>query len=431
MSEASPKRRVVVTGYGMITPLGKNAGETFENASKGRSGIDFIRAFDTRGLPCRVGGEVRDEWLDIIPKPVAARLDRFTSRGMKLMQVATSEAVELARLQEIPNRRRIGLALGYHGENPMVADMTILHRFYSEDHGWDLKGLADQVGYSCFHFFRRKSDVGSALLAMLHDCQGSNLSVVSACAAGAQAIGEACRSIQADRSDVMIAGGAESNLNFIGFVGFVLIKALCERYSTPQAASRPFDRKRNGFVMSEGAAAVVLEELEHARRRNAPILGEILGYGASADAYRITDVHPQGQGAILAIETALANAGHSPEMIDYINAHGTSTLQNDLVETLAIKKVFGERAQTIPVSSNKSMIGHTIAAAGAIECILTLMGMQHSVILPTINYEFPDPRCVLDYVPNQARHQGHRIAISNSFGFGGQNACLCLTGSID
>ena len=224
----------------------------------------------------------------------------------------------------------------------------------------------------------------------------------------------------------MVAGGAESNLNFVGFVGFVLLKALCERYSSPQTASRPFDRKRNGFLLSEGAATVILEELNHARARNAPILGELLGYGASADAYRITDVHPQGEGAALAMQAALKDAGLCPEAIDYINAHGTSTQQNDLAETMAIKKVFGERARSIPVSSNKSMLGHTIAAAGAIECVLTLLGMDRSLILPTINYESKDPKCDLDYVPNQARQQEHGIALSNSFGFGGQNACLCL-----
>ncbi|HAA02849.1 MAG TPA: beta-ketoacyl-[acyl-carrier-protein] synthase II [Syntrophobacteraceae bacterium] len=428
MASAKKKRRVVVTGYGMITPLGRNTTETFENACKGVSGVDWISSFDTRGLPCRVGGQVPDEWLEAIPKPAVTQLERFASRGMKLMHVASSEATQRARLHEISERRRIGVALGYHGENPSITDINLLHRFYSEDHGWNFNGLVDEIGYSCFNFFRRKSDVGSTLLAILNDCQGTNLSVVSACAAGAQAIGEAYRHINAGRCEVMLAGGAESNLNFVGFVGFVLIRALCERYSTPQAASRPFDRKRNGFIMSEGAAAVILEEMEHARQRNAPILGEVLGYGASADAHRITDVHPQGQGAILAIEAALADAGLGPEAIDYINAHGTSTQQNDLVETLAIKKVFAERANTIPVSSNKSMIGHTIAAAGAIECILTLMGIHHSVLLPTINYEFPDPKCALDYVPNLARQQEHRIALSNSFGFGGQNACLCLAG---
>jgi 3-oxoacyl-[acyl-carrier-protein] synthase II len=223
-------------------------------------------------------------------------------------------------------------------------------------------------------------------------------------------------------------GGSESSLNFSGFVGFVLIKALCEKYATPQKASRPFDRRRNGFVMSEGAAAVILEELEHARARRAPIFGEILGYGASADAYRITDTHPAGEGAVLAMEAALSDASLPAGDIEYINAHGTSTIQNDLTETLAIKKVFGPKANQIPISSNKSMLGHTIAAAGAIECILTLMGIDRSIVLPTINHEFADPKCDLDYVPNEARQMKHGIALSNSFGFGGQNACLCLAG---
>lgn len=201
---------------------------------------------------------------------------------------------------------------------------------------------------------------------------------------------------------------------------------MAEKYTTPQTASRPFDRKRNGFVMSEGAGALILEELEHARRRGAKILGELRGYGDSADAYRITDTHPKGEGAILAMSRAMADGGVLPEEIDYINAHGTSTAQNDLTESRAIEAVLGEHASRIPVSSNKSMLGHTIAAAGAIESILSLMGMQKSIILPTINHEFPDKKCRLDYVPNKARHQPHRILLSNSFGFGGQNACLCL-----
>jgi 3-oxoacyl-[acyl-carrier-protein] synthase II len=232
--------------------------------------------------------------------------------------------------------------------------------------------------------------------------------------------------IQNGKADVMIAGGCDSQLNFVGFVGFVLIKALAEKYSTPQKASRPFDRKRSGFVMSEGAGAVILEELTHARSRGVPILGEVLGYGVSADAYRITDMHPKGLGAILALKGAMADASLSPDDIDYINAHGTSTAQNDPTETIAIKEVFGERARDIPVSSNKSMLGHTIGAAGAIEAVLTLVGMNRSIILPTINYEFPDPKCDLDYVPNEARRKEHRRALSNSFGFGGQNACLCI-----
>ena len=419
---------MVITGYGMITPLGKNTGETFEKACQGVSGIDGITRFDTEGLPCRIGGQVKEGWLDEPQDPRAARFEGLASRGARLMAVATAEAARQARLGEIVNRESIGVALGSHGDNPSVQEVVFLHRFYQGDGRWDLQGLMRAGGYPYATFFRRKSDVGMAILASLFDCRGSTLSIVSACAAGAQAIGEAARTIREGRAEAMIAGGCEATLDFMGLLGFTLLKALAERYRSPQQASRPFDRKRSGFVMSEGAGAVVLEALEHARSRGAPILGEVLGYGDSADAYRITDTHPKGEGAILAMRGALEDAGRSPEEVDYINAHGTSTQQNDAIETLAIKEVFGPRAKTIPVSSNKSMLGHTIAAAGAIECILTLVGMQRSIILPTINYEYPDPKCDLDYVPNAARHQRHRIALSNSFGFGGQNACLCLAG---
>ncbi|MFQ3574794.1 MAG: beta-ketoacyl-[acyl-carrier-protein] synthase family protein, partial [Thermodesulfovibrionales bacterium] len=258
------------------------------------------------------------------------------------------------------------------------------------------------------------------------DALGSNIVIVSACAAGAQAIGEAYKTIIDGKADVFIAGGAESVTDFFGYLGFISLKALAERYTSPQTASRPFDRKRNGFVMSEGSAVVILEEIDHAVKRGARIYGEVLGYGASSDAYRITDMHPKGLGAVIAMKKALKDAGLTVNDVDYINAHGTSTQQNDMTETMAIKEVFGERAREIPISSNKSMLGHTIAAAGAIESVLTVMGINDSTILPTINYEFPDPRCDLFYVPNIAMKKKHRVAISNSFGFGGQNACLCL-----
>ena len=270
-----------------------------------------------------------------------------------------------------------------------------------------------------------------AILAAAFACKGPNLAISSACAAGAQAIGEAYRQIREGRAKVMMAGGCEANVNLVGLLGFLVIKALAEHYGDPQSASRPFDRKRTGFVLSEGGAVVILEELSHARARNAEILGEILGYGDSADAYRITDMDPEGTGALLAMRKALDEAGLQAESVDYINAHGTSTVQNDRIETLAIKTLLGPRAATVPVSSNKSMLGHTIAAAGAIECILTLLGMRHSILLPTINYRFADPKCDLDYVPNIFRQLEQRVTLSNSFGFGGQNACLCLGKLVD
>jgi 3-oxoacyl-[acyl-carrier-protein] synthase II len=426
MSGEFSKRRVVVTGYGTITPLGKNTEETFKNAAQGRSGIDYIRSFDTSELPCRIGGQVMDAWLDEIDGTHIQRFCKFSTRGLSLIHAATLEATRQAKTESIFDRNRIGVSLGYHGDNPSIEDIVSLHRFYHGDGRWDMKGLLEKGGYSYLNFLRRKPDVVSSILSILFNCKGPNLSIVSACAAGSQAIGEAYHLIRDGKADVMIAGGCDATLNFIGFIGFVLIKALCERYQTPQKASRPFDRKRNGFVMSEGAGSVILEELEHARSRGIPIIGEMLGYASSADAYRITDTHPKGLGAIIAMKGALDDAGLSPDDIDYINAHGTSTIQNDLTETIAIKQIFGDRAKHVPVSSNKSMLGHAIGAAGAIECILTLAGMHQSIILPTINYEFPDPKCDLDYVPNEARRKEHGIAISNSFGFGGQNACLCL-----
>lgn len=411
----------------MITPSGKNSEETFDNCSQGRSGIDYIKSFDTTGLTCTIGGEVNNDWLDNFEEHADQKLRKLSSRGLRLMYAATSEASEQAGLSRITDRHNIGVSLGSHGDNPSVKDMKFLHRFLDKEGNWDMKGLVKSGGYPYLNFFKRKPDAAATILAKLFDCKGPSLAIVSACAAGSQAIGEAVRLIQDRKCDVMIAGGAEATLDFVGMSGFILLKALSEKYETPQTASRPFDRKRNGFVMSEGAGAVVIEDMDHALSRGANILGEIKGYASSADAYRITDTHPKGLGAIIAIKGALEDASLNPDDVDYINAHGTSTTQNDLTETRAIKEIFGERADKMPVSSNKSMLGHTIAAAGAIECILSLMGINRSVILPTINHEFRDPKCNLDYVPNEAREYKHNVVISNSFGFGGQNACLCIS----
>ena len=426
MSAISSRRRVVITGYGMITPSGKNTEETFDNCSKGLSGIDYISSFDTTGLPCRIAGEVDNKWIEEFERSSDRKLRNFSSRGLRLMRIAASEAAKQSGLDEIENRSRIGVSIGSHGDNPSVENIKFLLRFYDGEGNWDMNGLMKAGGYPYLHFFRRKPDVAPSILATLFNCRGPVLSTVSACAAGSQAIGESARLIQDNKCNVMIAGGCEATIDFPGMTGFILLKALCEKYTDPRKASRPFDRRRSGFVMSEGAGALVLEELEHARSRGARILGELKGYGSSADAYRITDTHPKGLGAVIAMKAALEDASLSPDDVDYINAHGTSTTQNDLTETRAIKEVFGERANQIPVSSNKSMLGHAIAAAGAIECILTIAGINRSIILPTINHESRDPKCNLDYVPNEARRKEHKTAISNSFGFGGQNACLCI-----
>jgi len=427
MKANTVKRRAVITGYGMITPLGRNSWETFNNCSNGRSGIDYIKSFDTSGLPCRIGGEVNEEWIEQLEKKGARKLRKFSSRALRLMQIATAEAAAQSDLSSIADRNAIGVALGSHGDNPNPRDMHFLHKFLDDNGNWDLRGLIKSGGYPFLNFFRRKPDAASSMLATSFNCKGPNLAIVSACAAGAQAIGEALRLIEDQQCKVMIAGGCDALLDFTGMAGFLLLKALSEKHSSPQAASRPFDRRRNGFVMSEAAAAVILEDLEHALERGAAILGELKGYGASADAYRITDTHPKGLGAVIAMKSALEDAGLSTDNIDYINAHGTSTRQNDLTETQAIKELFGERAKKIPVSSNKSMLGHTIAATGALECILSLKGINSSTILPTINQESKDPKCNLDYVPNESRKKEHHTVLSNSFGFGGQNACLCIS----
>jgi len=419
-----PRRRVVVTGYGMVTPLGRDAEATFSQAVQGHSGIKRISSFDVRGLPCAIAGQVEDSWLQ--GKDRGDRGARFVARAVKLMLVAATEAAHAAALADVGDRGRVAAVIGCHGANPSVEEVIFLHRFTDELGRWNADGLSRAGGYDAQQFFRRKPDVATALVAAAFDCRGPSLTLVSACAAGAQAIGEARRLIVDGACDVALAGGCEATVDFVGVVGFSLLRALAERFTSPESASRPFDRRRSGFVLSEGAGALVLEERGHALSRGARVLGEVLGYGDSTDAYRITDSRPDGAGAELAMQGALADAGISPAEVEYVNAHGTSTVQGDIAETRAIEHVLGPRAREVPVSSNKSMLGHTIAAAGAIEAALTLMGMERSIILPTINHDFPDPRCNLDYVPNVARPQPHRVALSNSFGFGGQNASLCL-----
>jgi 3-oxoacyl-[acyl-carrier-protein] synthase II len=421
------RRRVVVTGVGMINPLGGSSRETFERASQGHSGIDYLRRFDTSGLPVRIGGEVADEWIRRPPAAAAVQLEPLAPRAIRLAWAAGMEAAEQAKLDLIPDRYRIGVVLGYHGETACLDDLIRLFRAWNGDSEWDPARLR-QGGGDPFALVRRKVDVGPSLVSRVFDCRGPSIGIASACAAGGQAIGEAYRLIRSNVVDAAIAGGCEASLTYVGLSGFILLKALTERYTSPRTASRPFERKRSGFVISEGAGALVLEDLAHARERGAPILGEILGYGDSTDAYRITDIHPQAEGAVLAMTRAIEDAAIRRDEVDYINAHGTSTVQNDALETLAVRRVFGDRAPSIPISSNKSMLGHTIGAAGAIEAILTLEGIRRSLLLPTINYETPDPRCDLDYVPNVARPVAHRVALSNSFGFGGHNASVCLGG---
>ena len=419
-----PDQRIVVTGWGMVTPLGGTVEETWEACAAGRSGVRELTRWDATGLPTRIGGEVHDEWITA-HDPLGR--DAGATRPHRLLLTAARQAAAGADLASFPGRTRVAVVVGGHAGSPPVPDIERTTRHGRDDGTVDAAGLATEADYDVRLFHLRRCDHAPAVVAHDLDARGRAVGIVSACAASAQAIGEATRLLREGRADAVVAGGVEAHLDYAGYVGFALLGALAKKYPSPEKASRPFDRRRSGFVMSEGAAVVVLETLASAQARGRTVLGEVLGYGESADGFRITDVHPEGKGAILAMTRALADAGLPPEAVQYVNAHGTSTAINDPVETLALKKVLGaERAKQVPVSSNKSMLGHTIGAAGAVEAILTWKGMQEGLLLPTINYEAPDPKCDLDYVPNVARQMEHDVALSNSFGFGGQNASLCL-----
>jgi 3-oxoacyl-[acyl-carrier-protein] synthase II len=427
-SEASARpaeRRVVVTGWGLVTPLGGDVESSWAAAAAGRSGTREITRFDARGLTCRVAAEVDDAFL---PPPEPGQ-DDPPRRVERLLLVAAREAVSGAGAAAAVRAERTDVVLGNHGTPPRVSDLERSARLHDDEGRVRGAALEADAGYDLEMFDRRRCDHAATLLARAVGARGRAVPITSACAAGTQAIGIAARRLRDGSADLALAGGAESYLDFAGFVGFVLLGALCRRWTSPDKASRPFDRRRTGFVMGEAAGIVVLETLAHARTRGARVLGEVLGYGDSADAFRITDQDPEGTGAVLAMRRALADAGLSPEDVDYVNAHGTGTPLNDPLETLALKRVLGERAREVPVSSNKSMVGHSLGAAGAVEAILAWKGIEQGVLLPTINLEAPDPKCDLDYVPNEARRKPHRVALSNSFGFGGQNACLALGGA--
>lgn len=420
-------RRVVVTGLGAVTPLGNSVIENWKNWTAGKSGIGPISLFDASEFPVRIAGEVKnfdfDSWRRSEPETASAGRSTFFTLE------AAREALGDAGLKiEAEDPERVGIYFGAGdwginlegfiatvcaswGDNGKVVDPES-YLVRSKDYLEGSRELEIQPFMTVKHLagrFKIKGPVSSCL---------------TACAASSQAIGEAFEWIRRGETDIVLSGGAHSMIYPFGVAGFSQLTVLSKRNDDPQHASRPFDKQRDGFVLSEGAAVLVLEELGHALRRGAPIYGEITGYGSTADAYRLTDMDPEGDGACRAISGALRKAGLGPDDIDYINAHGTATAVNDSIETLAIKKIFGERAYEIPVSSIKSMLGHTIAAAGATELIACLLAIRDGIIPPTINYEEPDPACDLDYVPNEARPVKVDRALSNSFGFGGQNICL-------
>ena len=406
-------RRVVITGVGVVSPAGSELKTFWENITAGKSGISKISRFDISDFPVQIAAEVKDfDPLEYFDKKEARRTDLFIQYAMG----AAVQAVENAELDTDkvdPERVGVLIGSGIGGIRTIEEQYDIL-----------LNKGPKRVSPYCVPM--EIINMASGLVSIRFGFKGPNISVVTACATGTHAIGEAYRTIQYGDADVMVAGGAESAITPLSIAGFAAARALSTRNDEPEKASRPFEKNRDGFVMGEGAGIVILEEYEHAKKRGAPILAEIVGYGTSGDAYHMTAPAPNGEGAARAIRNALRDAKISPDTIDYINAHGTSTKFNDLYETLAIKSVFGDHAYKLKVSSIKSMIGHLLGAAGGVEVVASVLTLQTGVIPPTINYEEPDPECDLDYVPNEAIEMGVNYILKNSFGFGGTNACLVL-----
>ncbi|MEI7780833.1 MAG: beta-ketoacyl-[acyl-carrier-protein] synthase family protein [Planctomycetota bacterium] len=425
---AAGRRRVVITGMGLVTPLGVRVEELWKNLMAGASGVGMTTVFDASRFPTKISAEVRN-W-NISDEGEDPKLWQFCGRHTRFAAGAALQAMRDAGLEKgLPaDPTRLGVYLGSgEGQQDFDSFTSMMMAAISGD-TLDVAKFT-KLGLETLHPLsevEQEPNMPAGHLAGMFDAQGPNLNCLTACAASSQAIGEAAELVRRGDADVMLSGGTHSMIHPFGVTGFNLLTALSTRNDEPTRASRPFDNERDGFVLGEGAAMVVLEELEHAKKRGAKIHGELLGYGSTADAYRITDTHPEGRGASSCIKLALADAGLGVNDIHYINAHGTSTSVNDRVETLAIKNVFGEQAYKIPVSSTKSMMGHLIAAAGATEMIVCLLAIRDGMLPPTINYEHPDPDCDLDYVPNKARAGRCDQALSNSFGFGGQNISLIV-----
>ena len=423
------KRRVVVTGIGCITPLGNTVQNLWQALQEGRSGVGEITHFEAANFPTRFAAEVRDFDFDsIVPDP-----SRFADAGRNIRFAigAATQAMADSGISDSSSfdPARLGVYLGAgEGQQDFMQFMNLVADS-NNDGEVDLERFTRDFLDAMNPRFELELEpnMPAAHLASLFNAQGPNLNCLTACAASSQAIGEATEIIRRGDADAMLSGGAHSMIHPFGVTGFNLLTALSERNDNPAQASRPFDLNRDGFVLGEGAGMVILEELEHAKARGAQIYGEIKGYGSTADAYRITDIHPEGRGAIACIKMALADAEVNPEDIGYVNAHGTSTKVNDRVETMAVKGGLGEHAFSTPVSSIKSMLGHLIAAAGSVEAITCLLAMRDGVLPPTINYSTPDPECDLDYIPNAARETKVSACLSNSFGFGGQNVSLIIT----
>ena len=405
------KEIVVVTGMGAITPLGSDVTSTWQAMTEGRSGIGRVTLFDASQLKSQVAAEVKNYTpTDYFEAKEARRLDRYTQFAL----IAAGQALKDSGLQiTAENADRVGAVVGTG-----IGGIGTLLKEYET---MQTKG-PNRV--SPFFVPMMLADVAPGLIAINYGAKGPNMVVTSACASSANAIGEAMRMIRCGDADAIIVGGSEACILSLAMAGFGVMQALSTRNDDPEHASRPFDARRDGFVTAEGAAFMVIERLGHARARGARIYAEVAGYGATADAFHITAPSQDGEGAVRAMQHALADAGLSAADVDYLNAHGTSTPLNDPMETKAIKTVFGEQAYKVPISSTKSMVGHLLGAAGALEGLVCVKAILTGIIPPTINYEVPDPECDLDYVPNEARQATVRVALSNSFGFGGHNACL-------
>jgi 3-oxoacyl-[acyl-carrier-protein] synthase II len=422
------RRRVVVTGMGCVTPIGNTVESMWKSLQEGRSGIDKITHFDASSFPTKFAAEVKGfDLADYVETP-----ERFEYAGHNIRYAigAATQAVRDAGLDESQyDPARFGVYLGAgEGQQDFFLFMKLIAEA-QKDGKFDVAEFTRRGLEQLNPRFEMEQEpnMPAGHLASLFNAQGPNLNCLTACAASSQAIGEATEIIRLGEADVMLSGGAHSMIHPFGLTGFNLLTALSTHNEEPQRASRPFDKNRDGFVLGEGSGMLILEELEHAKQRGAPIYGEVVGYGSTADAYRITDIHPEGRGATGCIKMALADAKLNPEDVRYINAHGTSTEVNDKVETAAIKAAFEAQAYKTPVSSTKSMMGHLIAAAGSAEAIVCLLSIRDGILPPTTNYEEPDPECDLDYIPNAARQGKVRHALSNSFGFGGQNISLVFS----
>ncbi len=411
MTELADSQRVVITGLGAITPLGLGVDSFFQGLLDGKNGISKVESFDTEKFSCKIGGEIKDfDATNYMDPKEARRNDRFVHFAF----AATKQAVADAGLnmdQEDPDRVGVFIGSGIGGMDTIEKNCIKL-----------IEGGPRKV--SPFMIPALISNMASGVIGIELGAMGPNFSIVSACATGAHSIGESLKTLRLGEADVMIAGGSEATITSLSYAGFCSMKAMSTNNDDPEHASRPFDLNRDGFVMGEGAGVVVLETLEHARKRGAKIHCELVGYGASCDANHITAPHPEGKGLIGAMKRALHSAQLNTTDVDYINAHGTSTPYNDRFETMAVKTLFGEHVKNVPMSSIKSMTGHLLGAAGGVESVACVRMLETGMLAPTINYQEPDPDCDLDYVPNEAREAKISVAMSNSLGFGGQNASL-------